>query len=60
MLEDLAKNDATVALFDKDFKLAMKQIQSSLYMHMNSQEDVDKEVQQQKDADLTDRIQQSQ
>lgn len=29
-------------------------------MHMNSQEDVDKEVQQQKDEDLTDRIQKRQ
>lgn len=60
VLEDLAKDGATVALFDKDFKLAMRQIQSSLYMHMNSKEDVDREVQQQKDADLTDRIQKAQ
>lgn len=60
-MEDLLKSDAQkLALFDKDFKLAMRQIQSSLYMHMNSQDDVDKEIQQQKDDDLTDRVHTSQ
>ena len=45
-----------MSLFSKDFKLAMKQMLSNLYMHMNSKEDIEKEIQQQKDDDFTGRV----
>lgn len=45
-----------ISLFNKDFKLALQQMMSNLYMHMNSKEDIEKEIQEQKDDHFAGRV----